>query len=306
MFGYTIPLDMAMSSQDNAAYRGYYCETCHQLRDGYGVMSTIIVSYEMTFASVLLNSVLSGGEQLTEPKTGPLCVFRHSTSSNELMRKLAAYTVLVANNDLVDDKLDGPSIKSNFGLIWMNHSIERARKDFPEYDRLIMEGYEELRVKEQAGCTDPIEMGYTSAKSMIDVMRLMNGDEWTPVLEELFRNLGAWVYIMDAIDDLDDDWKKDQYNPFLAGKDEFPGSQEFITANLYSISEIVGTVVGRIQKAYTELRPSMHMNTGICDNIIFQGVPTTVKLVMSGRSKMKPTLTDMISGKMSRSLGTQF
>ena len=222
------------------------------------------------------------------------------------MRKLAAYTVLVANNDLVDDKLDGPSVKSNFGLIWMNHPIERARRDFPEYDRLIMDGYGKLRVKEQAGCSDPIEMGYTSAKSMIDVMRIMNGDEWTPVLEDLFRNLGAWVYIMDAVDDLDEDWKNDQYNPFLVGVEDFPGSQDFITSNLYSISECVGTVVGRIQEAYARLRPSMKMNVGICDNIIYQGIPTTVKLVMSGRSKMKPTITDMISGKMSRSIGTQW
>ena len=133
MFGYAVPVDMTLSGADAAAYRGYYCETCHQLRDCYGVMSAIIVSYEMAFASILLNSVSSDGVDVSEPKAGPLCVLRHSSRRTELLRKLAAYSVLVANNDLIDDRLDGATVKTNLGLLWMNRSIERARRDFPEY-----------------------------------------------------------------------------------------------------------------------------------------------------------------------------
>ena len=113
MFGYTIPMEPMMRSEEVAAYRGYYCETCHQLRDGYGVMSTIIVSYEMTFANLVLNSVLDDGEIIKVPDTGRFCVFRHSKRHKELLKRLAAYTVLVANNGLIDDKMDGPSVKSN-------------------------------------------------------------------------------------------------------------------------------------------------------------------------------------------------
>ena len=306
MFGYAVPVDMTLSGEDAAAYRGYYCETCHQLRDCYGMMSAIIVSYEMTFASILLNSVSSDGVDVSEPKAGPLCVLRHASRRTDLLRKLAAYSVLVANNDLIDDRLDGATVKTNLGLLWMNRSIERARRDFPEYDRLIMDGYAKLREKESAGCSDPVEMGYASAASMVDVMRLMNGGEWTPVLERLFLNLGAWVYIMDAIDDLDEDHEKGQYNPFLAGAPEFNGARDFVTSNIYAISDAVRTVVGEIQSAYSELRPSMVRNTGICDNIVYQGIPTTVRLVMDGRSRMKPTLTDMIGGKVNRTIGSQF
>ena len=306
MFGYAVPVDMTLSPEDAAAYRGYYCETCHQLRDCYGVMSAVIVSYEMTFASIILNSVSSDGTDVPVPKSGPLCVLRHASRRTELLRKLAAYSVLVAGNDLLDDKLDGPTVKSNFGSLWMNRSIQRARSDFPEYDRLILEGYDKLREKEAAGCSDPVEMGYASAQSMVDVMRVMNGHEWTPVLERLFSNLGAWVYVMDAIDDLDDDYAKGQYNPFLVGVEEYQSVRSFVTANIYDITDAVRRIVGEIQSAYAKLRPSMIRNTGICDNIIYQGIPTTVRLVMDGRSRMKPTVTDMISGKMNRTIGSQF
>ena len=201
MFGYTFPIEPMMTNEEQAAYRAYYCETCHQLRDGYGVMSTVIVSYEMTFANIILNSVLKGGVIDREPKAGKLCVFRHSDNHTELLRRLAAYTVLVANNGLIDDKLDGPSIKSNFGLLWLNRSIERAKRDFPQYDELIMKGYEMLREKEAAGCDDPIEMGKASAASMIWVLREMVGEVWTPDLEALFEGMGIWVYVLDAIED---------------------------------------------------------------------------------------------------------
>ena len=306
MFGYTVPMEPMMSSKDTAAYRGYYCETCHQLRDGYGVMSTIIVSYEMTFANIVLNSVMEEGVVIDVPDTGKFCVFRHSKRHSDLLKKLAAYTVLVANNGLIDDKMDGPSIKSNLGLLWLNRSIEKARRDFPLYDELIMKGYEELREKEKAGCKDPIEMGRTSAASMIWVLREIVGDEWTPALEELFLNMGTWVYVMDAVEDLEDDFKEKQYNPFLVGVDEFTTARDFITRNAYTISEALGSIVGRIQASYQAVRPTMKANTTITDNIIYQGVPISVRKVMSGSPKMQASFRNLFAGRVNRTIGSQF
>ena len=306
MFGYTFPIEPMMTNEEQSAYRAYYCETCHQLRDGYGVMSTVIVSYEMTFANIILNSVLKGGVIDREPKAGKLCVFRHSDNHTELLRRLAAYTVLVANNDLVDDKLDGPSVKSNLGLLWLNRSIERAKKDFPEYDELIMKGYGILREKEQAGCDDPVEMGKASAASMIWVLREMIGDEWTSDLEQLFENMGIWVYVLDAIEDLDDDFKEHQYNPFLVGCDDFTTGKEYIERNIYRISGILNGIITNIQTAYQRIRPQMVANQTVADNIIYQGVPVAVRRVMAGESKMQPSIRNLFAGRINRSIGSSF
>lgn len=306
MFGYTFPIEPMMTNEEQAAYRAYYCETCHQLRDGYGVMSTVIVSYEMTFASIVLNSVMREGVIDREPKAGKLCVFRHSDNHTELLRRLAAYTVLVANNDLVDDKFDGPSVKSSFGLLWLGRSIERARGDYPEYDELIMKGYDILREKEAAGCSDPVEMGKASAASMIWVMREMNGDQWTPELEEMFENLGVWVYVMDAIEDLDDDHKEGQYNPFLVGCDDFTTGRNYVQRHIYEISGIVNGIMSNIQRSYLKVRERMVANTAVTDNIIYQGMPVAVRRVMSGESKMQPSVRNLFAGRINRSIGSSF
>lgn len=306
MFGYTFPIEHTMSSEDLAAYRAYYCETCHQLRDGYGVMSTVIVSYEMTFANIILNSVLEEGVIRDHPNNGKLCVFKHSDAHTELLRSLAAYTILVANNGLIDDKVDGPSLKSNLALLWLNRSIEHARKDFPDYDELIMKGYDLLREKEEAGCRDPLEMGKASAASMIWVLRKMIGDRWTQDLEDLFEGMGIWVYVMDALEDLDDDFKEKQYNPFLAGCTDFTTGKEYISKHVYEVSGIINTIVSGIQTAYLKVREQMRVNQSVTDNIIYQGVPVAVRRVMSGESKMQPSVRNLFSGRINRSIGSSF
>lgn len=306
MFGYTFPIEPMMSSEDQAAYRAYYCETCHQLRDGYGVMSTVIVSYEMTFANIILNSVLEEGVIRDRPNNGKLCVLRHSDAHTDLLKSLAAYTVLVANNGLIDDKVDGPSLKSNLALLWLNRSIECARKDFPEYDELIMKGYDVLREKEAAGCSDPIEMGKASAASMIWVLRRMIGDRWTPELEQLFENMGIWVYVMDALEDLDDDFKEKQYNPFLCGCDDFTTGKEYISKNIYRISGIINSIVTNIQSSYLKVRERMRANQTVTDNIVYQGIPVAVRRVMAGESKMQPSVRNLFSGRINRSIGSSF
>lgn len=306
MFGYTFPIEHSMSSEDHAAYRAYYCDTCHQLRDGYGVMSTVIVSYEMTFASIVLNSVLPEGTIAKTPKAGKLCVLKHSDYHDDLLKKLAAYTVLVANNDLVDDKLDNPSVKSNFVLLWLNRSIEKAKKDFPSYDELIMKGYEILREKESSGCSDPIEMGKASAASMIWVLREMVGSDWTPELEEFFENLGIWVYVLDAIEDLDDDFKEKQYNPFLVNCTDFVSGKKYMDQHVYEVSRILNSIVSNIQNAYLKIRPSMRANQAITDNVIYQGIPVAIRRVMAGESKMQPSLKNLFAPRINRSIGSSF
>ena len=118
MFGYTIPMEPMMRSEEVAAYRGYYCETCHQLRDGYGVMSTIIVSYEMTFANLVLNSVLDDGEIIKVPDTGRFCVFRRFG----IWATDAALTASLCANDVEYCSTDGQDDCCNCNIINDTHN----------------------------------------------------------------------------------------------------------------------------------------------------------------------------------------
>ena len=152
MFGYTIPIESALPHEDRVIYRNYYCETCHHLREEYGFIPTLTVNYEMTFAAIFFNSILDEGERLDQTPKKHFCIIRHSASDTELMHRLTAYSALVANNSLLDDKMDdGGSLKANLGLLGLNRAIRKAKEEFPEYNEAILRGYDKLREIEASG-----------------------------------------------------------------------------------------------------------------------------------------------------------
>lgn len=295
-----MPIENMLSSTDVRIYRNYYCETCHQLKEHYGYISTSIVNYEMTFACILLNSVLDDGLLIDVQKKGRICIIKHPFGNTLLLKKIAAYTILVANNGLVDDKMDLPSLKSNLGLLGLNHAVNKARNDFPEYDRVIMEGYEKLRAAEENDRTDVVEMGGLSAQSMIDVLDLMIGDRLTEDLKTLFRYLGIWVYVMDAIEDLDEDHLNGTYNPYLVDCTDFTDGKTFVRDNIYAITETMNSVIGGIQTAYARIRSSIRYNGNILENIIYNGIPVSAHRIISGDKTMSLSLKNVFRERLNR------
>jgi len=300
MFGYTIPIESMLSSIDTKIYRNYYCEACHQLKQEYGFLSTAVVNYEMTFMNIFLNSLLDEGILIKQQSKGKICILKRSAGNTELLKKLATYTILVANNGLIDDKIDSPSLKSNLGLLTLNRAIIKAKKDCPEYDEVIMKDYIALRNSENDNCNDVIKMGQLSAQSMLDVLEMMLGEIFTDDLRELFKNLGVWVYVMDAIEDLDEDALDGTYNPFLAGRNDFTNMKEFIQNNIYVFTNIISGIIRNIQTSYSNMRPSLRYNQTIIDNIIYQGIPASTQRIMKGDKTMNLNIKNMISERLSR------
>ena len=303
MFGYTVPIETILSPKDRITYRNYYCETCHHLREEYGFIPTLTVNYEMTFAALFFNSILEEGERIHYVPKKHFCLIRHSASHTELMRKLTAYSILVANNSLLDDKMDDSnSLKANLGLLGLNRAIIKAKNEFPEYNEAIMKGYEKLREIEASGECDPIVMGGYSAQSMIDVLEIMLGDSFDDRMHDLFRNLGIWVYVMDAIEDLDEDKEEGTYNPFIAGNPDFKDKKDFVKNNIFPIGETMGKIVGNIQAAYSSLRNDIRYNGDILDNIIYQGIPFSAHRIIRGDKTMSLSMINMITGRMNRGI----
>ena len=302
MFGYTIPIESMLSEDARRIYRSYYCETCHHLREEYGYVSTLTVNYEMTFAALFLNSVLDDGMLIDNKPGGRFCIFRHSASNDELMHKLTAYSVLVANNSLLDDVTDDPnSLKGKLGLLGLNPAIKKAADEFPEYDKAILDGYQRLRDAESQGETDPFRMGWHSSQSMIDVLDMMLGERMDDDIRSLFRSFGVWVYIMDAVEDLDKDKKEGTYNPFILSCKEFKDKSTFVKDNIFLIGETMGKAIRDIQDAYSKLRPRLRFNEEIIDNIIYQGLTNSARRIIRGE-RMDLTLKNMISGRMNRGM----
>ena len=300
MFGYTIPMYSRMTPADIADYRRYYCETCHQLKEGYGLVSTAAVNYDMTFNLIVLSAVEGSCTRFDGTPSSATCVFKHPKADSDIFRAMAGYTVLLTKWELYDDKVDSPSLKTNMIDLVLSRAISKAEERYPEYDRIVGEGFEKLRDLERQGCTDAVLMGRTFGKALSEPMESMVDPSLAQCLEELFTSLTAAVYVMDAVDDLEDDFMDGTYNPFLTDRDSFVNREAFMEAHTYELAKVTRKCMEDLQNAYKAVKPHMKDLTGVTDNIVYFGVPESAKDALAGKGAAKMSVKNALDLRKGR------
>lgn len=298
MLGYTVPAYGRLSPADLSRYRRYYCETCHQLHDGFGLTGTLTVNYDMTFNTILLCGV-TGQALDVGPTERTICVLDSCKTSADLMRDMAAYTLILTKWELLDDETDDPSLKSRFISLTLNRAIEKAVRMHPDYDDMVGKGFEELRRLELGGCRDARLMGRTFGSGLIGALEDIAGDHYTSDLGEVFTELSTAVYIMDAIDDLDEDYMEGTYNPLLP-ESGYVNARTLIDKDVFRFTGLVNETIGSMQGSYSRIRPSMKGNESLCDNIVYFGIPESARRVISGNSQAKASIKNMFSNRNAR------
>jgi hypothetical protein len=111
-------------------------------------------------------------------------------------------------------------------------------------------------------------------------------------------NLGTMVYVIDAVDDIDEDNRNGTFNPFLQGR-ESVDKETFIRNNVYGITDMMRNITEKIQASYSSIRGSMGFHHGIADNVIFHGIPASIKKALCGCSS-EPGIMNMMSSRLMR------
>lgn len=298
MFGYTVPAYSRLSPADNNLYRRYYCEGCHQLRAGFGLTGTTTVNYDMTFNTILLNGIMSDCPEFDGTKRR-ICVLDAPKADSSMMRKMAAYTLILTKWELYDDETDLPSAKTKLISFVLRNAMEKAVSLYPEYDEMVGEGFMRLRDMELAGCRDAPRMGREFGKGLTGPLEDISGEFYSRELGDVFTELTAAVYLMDAIDDLEDDFLDGTYNPLLP-ESGFVNARRLIDSSVYELTGTVGDVVGSLQGAYSRVRPRMRGNESLCDNIVYYGIPESAKKVIMGEAKAKASIKNILGNRKER------
>lgn len=261
MFGYVIVNKGDMKFKEFDIYHSYYCGLCRALKQKYGMLGQISLSYDMTFLLMLLSG-------LYEPQTEQnmvRCIAhpfeKHPTRSNALTDYCADMNVLFTYYKCRDDWQDEKKVtRLAYGQL-MKGAYGRIKSGYSAKVRKIDSLMHELAGQESHNNTDIDKMAGIFGEIMGEMFAIKK-DEWEEGLRLLGNYLGRYIYLLDAYEDIEEDIKENRYNP-LRKKYEDPDFEE-------EIKSILTMMMASCSKEFEKL-PIIE-NVEILRNILYSGV----------------------------------
>ena len=218
MFGYVRPSPQRLGDEDMQRFSAVYCGLCRTLGERYGLSARFILNYDFAFLVLLLSEptaseILHRG-CLAHPVKG-----RDYFASNEALELAADCSVILAWWQLCDGVHDHGAmgaLKYRAGAAALGHAYRKARELRPEFDRSTALLLDRLHALESADCASMDEAADTFAQLLQGISREVSDPTKARVLEQMLYHLGRWIYLIDAADDLAEDFRNGNYNPLIA------------------------------------------------------------------------------------------
>ena len=275
MFGYVLPEKPELKVREYEMFKAYYCGVCKTIGKKYGQLPRAVLNYDCTFLALLLSSLARSKPVISRER----CI-THPAAKRNIARKDPAIeyasdmNVLLAYYNLEDKWKDDRSIAAAAGKVMLKNAFKRIRRKYPQKCDIIEDKLKELALLEKTGCSSVDRAAEPFAQIMETVMvqETLTADEKArEAVRWLGYNLGRWIYILDAYDDLEKDCKKKVYNPFIFQYNYQEGDISELKERIRPRVEFSLTfTLNEISKAFELL--DLKENRGIVENIVYMGM----------------------------------
>lgn len=217
MFGYVrLPMER-LTEEEKERFSAVYCGLCHTLGKRYGLSARFILNYDFAFLVLLLSEPAAPQALhrgcLAHPFKG-----RSYYVENDALELAADCSVILAWWQLRDGVRDHGALggaKYRAAASLLSAAYRKARCLRPGFDECTRRHLDKLNELEASGCASMDE----AADAFAELLRGISSEVKDPikarVLEQMLYHLGRWIYLVDAADDLADDFKNGNYNPLI-------------------------------------------------------------------------------------------
>jgi hypothetical protein len=260
MFGYVVADASRLEPEQSARYRASYCGLCRSLKLRHGQLSRFALTYDMTFLSLLLDSLyepdLSTGE--SHCMVHPL--HKQAWRTSRWSEYAADLNVALAYYNCMDDWVDDRALEKLAYAQGLRSAYQQVQQALPQQCRVIEETLRELSALEQANSADLDRVSRCFGRLMGTLFAV--GDPfWRDTLYQVGDYLGRFIYVMDAVLDEPDDQRTGSYNPVSLFRAEQGGFDALSTLTL---------LIGSCVSAYETL--PLVQDKDLLDNILYHGV----------------------------------
>ena len=212
MFGYLVAAANVLEEDQQNRYKRCYCGLCRSLGKSFSAAAKLTLNYDMTFLVLLLSSLYE-----PEEKSGESCCVRHPFAAqgwvtNEISEYAAAMNIAMGYLKCLDDWKDEHKLSALAEARTLKGSYEKVQALYPRQCEAIDAALGRLSSLEQEKREAPDEAADCFG-ALMEELFVWREDRWAPVLRALAHALGRFIYLMDAVMDLDDDVASGNYNP---------------------------------------------------------------------------------------------
>lgn len=260
MFGFLTADTATLTPEELTRYRSCYCGLCRALKDRFGQLTRMVLTYDMTFLVLLL-------ESLYEPEgcSGEAVCPVHPTKAqawcrSELTDYAADMNAALAYLKCLDDwQDDGNAVAlAEAGVLKKGYREVCAR--YPRQCGAMEHCIARLGELERENA--PADETAEVFGELMGELFVLYDDRWSETLRHMGRALGRFIYALDACVDLDGDTRRNRYNPFRRYYGAWDTAERF--------GDILKLFLGEALFYYDKL--PLVQDTGILKNILCTGV----------------------------------
>lgn len=270
MFGYVRINKMDLTFREFDYYKGYYCGLCKYLKENHGEVSRLSLNYDITFLIVILTALYKLDLDITYERCIANPLKKKMRIVNEITEYAASMNILLSYYKLEDNLYDDNGIKDKLAYELYKGKLKKAYEKYPQKAEYIKQQLGNLRELEKQESKSIDKVSNTFGNLMGEIF-VYKKDEYEQNLRNIGFNLGKYIYILDAYEDLEEDNKKGRYNPFIdyiAKKEELKNK----------VDRLISMSLGMATKNIEQL--NLEFNKSIIDNIIYSGVYLRYKSIL--------------------------
>ena len=207
MFGYVTVNKPEMKVKDYERYRMYYCGVCHALRNTDGAMGQMSLTYDSTFAAVLLTALYEPDTKMKEAACMVHPVGKKKYLENEIIQYIADMNLILTYYKCLDDWADDRKFTRLCYSSFIRKRVRKIGQVYSEKLAKIRESLRTLSACERKNVTNLDLLAGTFGDIMAEILayKPSRGIDWSEELRRLGYQLGKFIYILDAYDDVQED-----------------------------------------------------------------------------------------------------
>lgn len=281
MLGYVLPEKSELKLREYEIYTGYYCGICKYIGETYGQFPRMALSYDAAFLALLL----SGPDEEADDPRPEHCAVHHIKYKTIIRNRAVEYAgdvmLILAWHKLKDDTRDEGKLHAKATIALLKRHYAKLQKKYPRLCERIDKGIGELSRLEEKHCDSIDRVAEPFARIMSDLFSegidRLYIDRKDESLREIFADvgyhMGKWIYLIDAVDDIEENLKNGSYNPLIYRFSYDEGSEstddfrrridEQLRFNLFQYLAVAGATIEKLE---------MKKNSAIIDNVIYLGM----------------------------------